>query len=1009
MDCPDAEDFAALFAHALEAERRAEIVDHASACAMCHGLIAELAGGRATVASAPPGDAQADAQAADDAEAGHRAFAAALASGRRARIGRYHLLELVGAGGMGVVWGAWDPELARRVALKLVHPRVAAARDRILAEGQALGKLSHPNVVPIYDVGVVEDQVYLVMEWVQGTTLRACARAGCSRRELIDAYRQAGEGLAAAHRAGLIHRDFKPDNAIRGDDGRVRVLDFGLARSDDAPDPERRLAGTPRYMSPEQAAGGAITPAADQYAFAISLREALSWPVDGRAPELPGWIAAIVARSTAPDPADRFASMAELLRALARDPARLWRRRAVAAAAVTGAIAAFAVGRAHDAEPPLCVGSATEIARSWNPTSRAAMAAHLRALGAFGAGEADRLGDELDRYGASWADEHRRACLAHERGELPAALHERRIACLARGEAALAAVGALMTTVSADGLAPALVAARSLPSPAGCAADDASGVAPPPDAIAAQVAVVAPAVERARVLAVAAQPDAAGVATAAVAAAERTGYPPLIARAELALGCAQAALDAGEAAARSPLERALDLALRSGDDVLAVEAYARLVWAVGRYRGDVVASWPVMEAIAGRTGPAGRFGRALLYNNKAVARMADNDRAGARALLHEAVAAAPGGPPASGELELINVSQNLAMVADDPAEREARARQVVERNAAALGPRHPATLGAVMLAATLTRNPAAAAADLQAACDGYQRWHPQLITALVDCSFERGWLADERGDAAASLAAMRIAAADPLSPAERAVGTIAADYLKIAGGGDARAAIAELQELAGAMAGKAEWWSRGQAADAYIAAAAGWDRLGRPGDAERCWTAALGLLERIHEPMFDRAARPGPRDARPALGPREARRCAPARGGRRRVVPRRRAATTPSSPGSRRSRPPRQVSPPRSRPGHGTGRIGFALTRGPPSKSAKSVSVHGLMVGHSCRIIAMTSGNFAAPGGVVGYTRRGTHRQAAPGLVPPRLQLLGRRVEVRHQRRPSTPGAARGR
>src|SRR5205823_4758556 len=126
-----------------------------------------------------------------------------------------------------------------------------------LAEGQALGKLSHPNVVPVYDVGVVEDQVYLVMEWVQGTTLRAYAGSPCSRRELIEAYRQAGEGLAAAHRAGLIHRDFKPDNAIRGDDGRVRVLDFGLARSDGDGGVEsvKRLAGTLRYMPPEQAAG----------------------------------------------------------------------------------------------------------------------------------------------------------------------------------------------------------------------------------------------------------------------------------------------------------------------------------------------------------------------------------------------------------------------------------------------------------------------------------------------------------------------------------------------------------------------------------------------------------------------------------------------------------------------------------------------------------------------------------------------------------------------------------
>jgi len=865
VECPDAEEVAALLAHALDSERRAAIVDHAASCAPCHAMIAELATDIATVASEPASSRDTP----DDGAPVRRALLDALASGQRTRIGRYQLLELVGAGGMGVVWGAWDPELARRVALKLVHPRVQAARDRILAEGQALGKLSHPNVVPIYDVGIVDDQVYLVMEWVQGTTLRAYAASPCSQRELIDAYRQAGEGLAAAHRAGLIHRDFKPDNAIRGDDGRVRVLDFGLARSDDeAPDAVKRLAGTLRYMPPEQAAGDRLTASADQFAFAKSLREALlsrpargrrSSPgagraraLDGAASELPSWLAAVVARGTAIDPAERFASMEELLRALARDPARIWRRRGIAAVALAGVAAAFVVGRAHGGPPEICVGSAAEIARSWSAASRAQVASHLRALGAFGAGEADRLGDELDRYAAAWAGEHRRACLAHEQGELPAAQHERRIACLARGEAALGAVAELMTSVDAAGLPPALVAARSLPSPAGCAAADAATVAPPPDAVAAQVASVAPAVERARVLAIAARPDAIAVAAAGVAAAERTGYPPLIARAQLALGCAQAALDAGETAARDSLERALDLALRSSDDVLAVEAYARLIWAVSRYRGDVVGNWPVMEAIAARTGPLGLFGRLLLYNNKAVARLAESDRAGARSLLQQAAAALPRDPIGDGQIELVSVLQNLAFVSDQPAEREARAREVVHYFQLALGPNHPNTLFARVVAATMTGNPAAAAVEYQTACDGFQRWHPDRLRALVDCAFERGWLADERGDAAGARAAMQLAATDPLSPQQRGKGTIAASYLAITGDGDAAAAVVAMQQLAASAARTTEWWNRGEAAQAYVTAALGWQRLGKPADAERCWTAALALLEGVHQPMFDR-------------------------------------------------------------------------------------------------------------------------------------------------------------
>jgi len=298
----------------------------------------------------------------------------------RVQLGRYQLLEQVGAGGMGVVWGAWDPELERRVAIKLIKATLPAARDRIQIEGQALARLSHPNVVTVHDVGVVDDQIDIVMEWVRGQNLRPYCRARRSLGEIVAIYRAAGEGLAAAHAEGLIHRDFKPDNAIRGDDGRVRVLDFGLARSDvrasdggagGADSSElTRGAGTPRYMPPEQAAGGPLTAAVDQYAFCASLREALAGrDADGEDADIPGWIGAILARGTAPEPdampgsseafvrafrryplddlrdaerrfrayacdryfaAARFPAMTELPRALGRDPAKIWRRRLIA-------------------------------------------------------------------------------------------------------------------------------------------------------------------------------------------------------------------------------------------------------------------------------------------------------------------------------------------------------------------------------------------------------------------------------------------------------------------------------------------------------------------------------------------------------------------------------------------------------------------------------------------------------------------------------------------------------
>ncbi|HSK04117.1 MAG TPA: serine/threonine-protein kinase, partial [Kofleriaceae bacterium] len=402
------------------------------------------------------------------------------------KLGRYHLLEMIGAGGMGVVWGAFDPELDRRVAIKLVKTELSAARERILAEGKALAKLSHPNVVSVYDVGVVDDQIYIVMEWVRGRNLRAYCREPRTVRELVAIYRAAGEGLSAAHRAGLIHRDFKPDNAMIGDDGRVRVLDFGLARGEvrrgggsssgggegggeggagaEGSDLTRG-AGTPRYMPPEQAQGAELTPAADQYAFCVSLREALAGR-DGterterteRTADVPRWLDEILARGTAREAAHRFPSMDALLHALARDPATVWRRRLVAVGAVAAAGAAFAVGtlRAGGDPPPeleRCGGGAGEIARTWNDGVRARLTAHLRGLGPYGAQEAVRLADELTGHGARWAAAHRDACLAKARGELTPQLYERSAGCLARARVALETVVEVLAAVPAERLA----------------------------------------------------------------------------------------------------------------------------------------------------------------------------------------------------------------------------------------------------------------------------------------------------------------------------------------------------------------------------------------------------------------------------------------------------------------------------------------------------------------------------------------------------------------------------
>jgi len=213
-------------------------------------------------------------------------------------VGRFRILEVLGQGGMGIVHVGYDDRLDRRVAIKLLHGGASAAGTRrLLREAQAMAQVAHPNVVPIYEVIEVGDRVAVVMELVEGRTVSAWLRQEDRPwRAVVDIFCSAGRGLAAAHAAGLVHRDFKSDNVLVGDDGRVRVLDFGLARGSTARlgesadgalhapavrgvdiglTAEGALLGTPSHMAPEQFNGAAIGPATDQFAFSVALYRAL--------------------------------------------------------------------------------------------------------------------------------------------------------------------------------------------------------------------------------------------------------------------------------------------------------------------------------------------------------------------------------------------------------------------------------------------------------------------------------------------------------------------------------------------------------------------------------------------------------------------------------------------------------------------------------------------------------------------------------------------------------------
>lgn len=295
-------------------------------------------------------------------------------------IADFTIVSELGRGGMGLVYEAYDRELDRHVAIKVVRDRGAgsAAGLRLTSEAKAMARLTHPNVVAVHQVGTIDNQVYVVMELVRGDTLADWLATPRSWREIVAMFLQAGEGLLAAHRAGLIHRDFKPSNVLVDREGRARVGDFGLARSDDPAEPRfakgsenSGVAGTPAYMAPEQQQGEAqIDARVDQFAFAVSLERALA-TAQGKPSRR---VVAALSRARSLDRDQRFADLAELLAEL-RAGSRSWRRvLAIAAggAALGGVVAAALVLSSSSSASSCEVELADQV---WNPYARAAQVA----------------------------------------------------------------------------------------------------------------------------------------------------------------------------------------------------------------------------------------------------------------------------------------------------------------------------------------------------------------------------------------------------------------------------------------------------------------------------------------------------------------------------------------------------------------------------------------------------------------------------------------------------------
>ena len=369
--CPSDDMLGAHLEHALDDQEAARVVSHLDDCDACRAIVVAAVRDSATprLARGTPSLHLAMPVAQPRALVG-------------TRMGRYELRSLLGAGGMGQVYAAYDAELDRELAVKVLHPELARSAavlaERLVRESRLMAKVVHPSVITVYDVGRTDDAVFIAMELVRGETLAAyLARAQPAWREIVALFERAGAGLAAAHGAGIVHRDFKPDNVlVEGEARKVVVTDFGIAMDAigatlplGAPvDDTRALRltatgaaiGTPAYMAPEQLDASTVDERADVFAFSVSLWEALfgERPFRGktvsevrdamttrpRAPRspVPARLVRALERGLAIAPADRWPDMPSLLRELAAVRAR--RRRLLLAASGAGLVGAGIAG-----------------------------------------------------------------------------------------------------------------------------------------------------------------------------------------------------------------------------------------------------------------------------------------------------------------------------------------------------------------------------------------------------------------------------------------------------------------------------------------------------------------------------------------------------------------------------------------------------------------------------------------------------------------------------------------
>jgi tetratricopeptide (TPR) repeat protein len=585
----------------------------------------------------------------------------AVGSGRKRKqrapdvlLGRYEMIEQLGAGGMGVVYRARDRQLGRDVAIKLVlagdDPNETLAA-RLLREAQALAQLSHPNVVAVYDVGRVEGGVFVAMELIAGTAgdewLREQKR---SWREVLRVFRDAARGLAAAHAVGLVHRDFKPANLILGDDGRVRVLDFGLAtqvvdESAESSGPEAptslldlaltqagAIVGTPPYMAPEQHLGEPCDPRTDQFNFCAALYRALygQRPFEGKTygelkdnvlagrvrpppadAAVPGWLREIVMRGLAVEPDRRWPSMDAIIEALSRDPVARRRTLALAAAAIALVGTGAAVWYVRRDPAATCNVGTRDLAGIWDPArTHAVEEAFTQTDKPYAADAYAAVARALDGYTARWIAMRTDACVATRvRGTQSAELFDLRMDCLQRRVDSVRALVDVLASADAALVSRATEAAAGLPTLDACA-DVVALRAPMPrptdpkairrvDEAHRALATVRALWEAGR------YPEAERRLAPVVTEARALGWRPL--EGEALLASARLTDSTGDYAKAAELYKEAAIAAEAGrDDETAALARNGLVWVVGERLGRYAEAREIARDAAAKIERLGR-------------------------------------------------------------------------------------------------------------------------------------------------------------------------------------------------------------------------------------------------------------------------------------------------------------------------------------------------------------------------------------------------------------------